>query len=94
MGLVGAAGDEREQLLDELLAYSQSKEGGLLGTFKHVSDGQVPQSIMAFTPGGVDLEQSRLQQLVQGAWKREQALEVSDEREGGLLGDSFLSRFV
>ena len=61
LSIVGGAGPNKEDLLDKLLMYSQAKEGGMIGTIKHVSDGEVPQHIMAVTPeGGGELLDSPL----------------------------------
>jgi ABC-type phosphonate transport system ATPase subunit len=43
LAIVGDAGSNKEMLLDSLLHYSQAQEGRMLGTIKHVSDGDVPQ---------------------------------------------------
>ncbi len=66
----------------------------MFGTFKHVSDGSLPQSIMAFTPENTEVEQSRLQQLVQGTWKKQLEPNPPPKPNTESMEDSFLSRFV
>lgn len=64
----------------------------MIGTIEHVSDGDVPQSILAVVPGGeVESDDSPLAKWVAGKWMAGQAVEREDARE---VPDTFLARFL
>jgi hypothetical protein len=90
--MVGGAGSEKEQILDLLLQYLQAQEGNMLGTIRHVSDGEVPQQIMAVIPGQEEERlESPLEQWVEGRWKV--APPKTDSKEDR-PAETFLSRFL
>ena len=67
MGLVTAAGEAREGLIDELLEYQQAKESSLLGTINHLEDGEIPQQILAVNwEDEGELRKSKLAELIDG----------------------------
>lgn len=55
--------EDPDQLIDQLLCYQQEQAGSMLGSITHVSDGDVPQHILALGPEG-ELQPSKMEELV------------------------------
>ena len=66
MGSLVLNEDERQQYVDDFFEDQQAQEGGILATINHLSDGDVPQEVLAVVGGEDGIPRSRLGKIVDG----------------------------